>query len=212
MYSTVELQKMESETELRHALGQLPCCVSNGNKGPSAEPLNVLMIGALDDWLTAFLRRGYRYQELNARYVFGRIQDTSGRKQSRRYTKTQTHTIRVWQTPIRYQGKPIWVAQTSVRLGGRFADKAPEEVTLPMNPFVDEARNDLVQDLSYSQALIKIGYIKGSGFAQSTHMDASSEDIQYTTDGLRAVLVFSDRPASLEGIDFFNWERLADYQ
>jgi len=37
-------------------------------------------------------------------------------------------------------------------------------------------------------------------------------NIQYTTDGLRVVLVFGDRPASLEGIDFFNWERLADYR
>jgi hypothetical protein len=32
------------------------------------------------------------------------------------------------------------------------------------------------------------------------------------TDGLRVVLVFGDRPASLESIDFFNWERLADYR
>ena len=53
---------------------------------------------------------------------------------------------------------------------------------------------------------------KGRDDPQSTAAEASSEDIHYTTDGLRVVLVFGDRPASLEGIDFFNWERLADYR
>jgi hypothetical protein len=211
MFSTVELQKVESEAELRQVLEQLPCCVSNESGGPSAEPLNVVIIGALDDWTTAFARRNYRYQVLNPRYAFGRAQDISGRKLRRRYIKGQTHTIRVWQTPIRYQGKPVWVAQTSVRLGGRFAEKAPLEITLPLNPYVDEARYDLAQDMAYSQALIKVGYIKGSGLAQSIHTEASSKDNQYTTDGLRVVLVFGDRAASLEGIDFFDWERLADY-
>ena len=81
-----------------------------------------------------------------------------------------------------------------------------------MNPDVDEARIDLMQDLAYSQALIKIGHVKGSGRSQSTAAEESSKDVHYATDGLRVVLVFGDRPASLEGIDFFNWEQLADYR
>ena len=212
MFSAVNLQKVESEAELREALEQLPCCVSNENGEPSAEPLNIVIIGAIDDWTTAFLRRDYRYQVLNPRYAFGRAQDLSAHKLSRGYTKAQAHTIRFWQTPIRYDGKPVWVGQTSVRIGGRFADKAPLGVTLPLNPNVDEARDDLIQDLAYSQALMKIGFIKGSGRLQPTQEAASSKDTQYTTDGLRAVLVFGDRPSSLEEMDFFNWERLADYR
>jgi len=212
IFSASELQKVESETALRQALEQLPCCVSNENGGPPAEPLNLVIIGALDDWTTAFTRRGYRYQVLNPRYAFGRVQDLSGQKLSRGYRKGQEISIRIWQTPIRYDGKPVWVAQTNTRLGGRFAEKAPVEVTLPLNPYVDEARYDLAQDLAYSQALIKFGFIKGSGRPQSTAAEKASEDIHYTTDGLRAVLVFGDRPASLERIDFFNWERLADYR
>lgn len=212
MFSTVELQKVESEAELRQALEQLPCCVSNENGGPSTEPLNVLIIGALDDWTTAFVRRGYRYQMLNSRYAFGRAQDISARKLSRGYTKAQAHTIRVWQTPIRHHGKPVWVGQTSTRLGGRFADTAPAEVTVPLNPQVDEARDDLTQDLAYSQALIQIGHVIGSGCSPSTAAEESPKDVHYTTDGLRVVLVFGDRPASLKGIDFFNWERLNEYR
>jgi hypothetical protein len=77
---------------------------------------------------------------------------------------------------------------------------------------VDEARIDLIQDLAYSQALIKIGFIKGSGRYQSTPAEKLSENIHYTTDGLRVVLVFAQRPASLANIDFFDWERLIDYR
>ena len=77
---------------------------------------------------------------------------------------------------------------------------------------MDESRHDLSQDLAYSQALIKIGYVKGAEDPRSNAADASTESTHYMTDGLRVVLVFGDRPASLESIDFFNWERLADYR
>jgi hypothetical protein len=77
---------------------------------------------------------------------------------------------------------------------------------------VDEARYDLAQDLAYSQALIKIGFTKGAGQSQSTAKEQGSGEVHYTTDGLRVALVFGDRPASLDKIDFFNWERLADYR
>jgi hypothetical protein len=212
MFSASELQNVENESDLRNALEQLPCCVSKENGGPSAEPLNIVIIGTFDDWTTAFSRRGYRYQVLNPRYAFGRAQDISGRKLSRGYTRAQAYTIRFWQTPIRYIGKPVWVAQTSTRLGGRFAEKAPVEVTSPINAKVDEARYDLAQDLAYSQALLKIGFTKGAGQSQSTAKEQGSGGVHYTTDGLRAVLIFGDRPASLATIDFFDWERLADYR
>jgi hypothetical protein len=212
MFSASELQEVEGDAELRQALEQLPCCVSKENGGPSAEPLNVVIIGALDDWISGFLRRGYQYHPLKSRYAFGRAQDISGRKLSRGYTKGQELAIRIWQTPIRYHGMPVWVGQTSSRLGGRFADNALAEETLPMDPRVDAARFDLIQDLAYSQALIKIGHVKGAGRFQSTQTEASSKDVQYTSDGLRVVLVFGDRPASLAGIDFFDWEQLADYR
>jgi hypothetical protein len=210
MFSASELQNVETDAALRQALEQLPCCVSDENGRSAGEPINVVVIGALDDWTTGFVRRGYHHQLLSPRFVFGRPPDLSGRKQNRGYLKSKAHTIRFWQTPIRYLGMPVWVGQTSTRLGGRFADNAPPEETLPLDPRVDEARIDLVQDLAYSQALTKAGHVKGAGRVQSTQTDVPSMDIQYTTDGLRVVLVFGDRPASLAGIDFFNWERLAD--
>jgi hypothetical protein len=149
---------------------------------------------------------------LKPRTVLGRSQDVSGKKLSRGYTNTQTHTIRIWQTPIRYRDLPVWIAQTSNRLGGRFADEVDAEITTPMDPYVDLARDDFTQDLAYSQALIKIGYVQGAGRPPSTTPQNSSKAVDYTTDGLRVVWVFGDRPASLATIDFFDWEQLADYR
>jgi len=212
MFSASELKNVQSEADLGQALKQLPCCVTDENGGHSAEPLNVIIIGALDDWTTAFIRRGYRYQKLNPRYAFGRVQDISAHKLNRGYTRAQAHTFRFWQTQIRYNGMPVWVGQTSSRLGGRFVENVPVEVTVPLNPRVDESRDDITQDLAYSQALIKIGYVKGSGRSEEVRKEKSTEDFHYKTDGLRVVMVFGDRPASLEEIDFFDWERLADYR
>ena len=211
MFLTSELIKIDTEDELREALEKLPCCVSNPNGRSSGEPINVVVIGALGDWTTGFSRRGYRHQLLYPRYVFGRPQDLSGRKLNRRYVESQANAIRLWQTPMRYKGMPVWVGQTSSRVGGRFAENAPPEETLPIDPRVDRARNDLTQDLAYSQALTKIGHVKGAGRVPGAQRkEVSSENIQYTTDGRRVVLVFGDRPVSLAGIDFFDWERLND--
>ncbi len=212
MFSAQELKTVVSEAALRQALEQVPCCVSDEDGTPTGEPLNVVIIGEIDDWISGFVRRGYQYQPLSPRYAFGRPQDISGQKQSRGYTRSQEHFIRIWKTPILYDGKPVWIAQTSTRLGERFAEKASAEVTIPLDPYVDHARNDLTQDLAYSQALIKIGYVKGSGRSQPTQTNATSKGaVDYITDGLRVVLVFAQRPTSLADIDFFDWERLADY-
>ena len=213
LYSASELKHVQTEATLRQALEQLPCCVSAENGAATGEPLNVVFIGNMDDWVSGFVRRRYNYQELSPRYVFGRIQDISGQKKNRGYTRSQAQTIRIWQTPIRYKGLRVWIAQIAVRAGGRFADKAPAEVTLPLDPYVDQARIDLLQDLAYSQVLIKAGHVKISELKQASRAESSTKDpVHYITDGLRAVLVFGPRPASLGEIEFFDWERLTDYR
>jgi hypothetical protein len=210
MFSASELKNIVHEDELRDALAQLPCCVADEKGNPIGEPMNVVLIGAFDDWITAFSRRGYRLHALTPRYAFGREPDLTARKQNRGYTQAQSHTIRLWQLPIRYSGLPAWAAQVSSRLGGRFSDRLPSEKTLPLNPRVDEDRIDLMQDLAYSQAVTKIGHVKGAGRSQSTQTGVLHKDILYSTDGLRVVMQFDARPASLDEIDFYNWERLMD--
>jgi hypothetical protein len=212
MFTGQEQNTVVSAAALRQALEQLPCCVSDVDGKPTGEPLNVVIIGEIDDWISGFVRRGYQYQPIDLRYAFGRTQDISGQKHSRGYTSSQEHFIRVWKTPILYVGKPVWIAQAGTRLGGRFTKKVPAEMTIPLDPYVDLTRNDLTEDLAYSQTLIKIGYVKGSRRSQPTQKDAAPNGaVDYITDGLRVVLVFDKRPTSLADIVFFDWERIVDY-
>jgi hypothetical protein len=165
-----------------------------------------VLVGKLDEWGPAFVRRNYRYASARPWNAFGRVQDLSGRRISR-WVAPQPHTLRFWLTPLRYQGEPIWVGQVSTGVGGRFASLSDGAERI--EPYVDEARNDVVQDLLYSQALARIGFVTGAGGASDPGQVPSGSS--YHTDGLRAVLVFGSEAVSLAEIDFFHWERLVDH-
>jgi hypothetical protein len=76
---------------------------------------------------------------------------------------------------------------------------------------VDETRNNLVQDIIYSQSLIKMGFVKGVGRVMASTPRKLPSGATYHTDGLRAVLMFEKRPVSLSEIEFFEWERLVNH-
>jgi hypothetical protein len=198
--------EIDNEPALRSALEELPCCAAD-QTGARSLPLNLVLIGKLDEWGPAFVGRNYRYAPASPWQAFGRMQDLSGRKISR-WVAPQPHTLRFWLTPLRYQGKPIWVGQVSTGLGGRFA--ASGEGTRRIEPDVDEARNNVVQDLLYSQALAKLGFVKGAGNVNAAKPGRNLDSPSYGTDGLRAVLMFEGKAVSLAEIDFFDWERLVD--
>ena len=207
LYTEADLVELQDEAALRTALEELPCCAVD-ETGASSLPLNLVVVGALDEWGPAFGRRNYRYTPVSPWLAFGREPDLSGRKISR-WVPPRPHTVRAWLTPLRYQGKPIWAVQVSTRLGGRFA--ASGEETQGIEPDVDEARNDVVQDLMYSQALAKVGFVKGAGDMSAAEPRQLPDRSSYRTDGLRAVLLFGPDPVSLAEIDFFDWERLVDH-
>jgi LssY C-terminus len=206
LYTDSDVVEIDDEPALRSALEELPCCAAD-QTGARSLPLNLVLIGKLDEWGPAFVRRNYRYAPASPWQAFGRMQDLSGRKISR-WVAPQPHTLRLWLTPLRYQGKPIWVGQVSTDLGGRFA--ASGEETRRIEPDVDEARNDVVQDLLYSQALAKVGFVKGAGGVSAAEPGGARDGSSYRTDGLRAVLVFAGEAVSLAEVDFFDWERLVD--
>ena len=167
-----------------------------------------MLIGRLDEWGPAFVRRNYRYAPASPWHAFGRTQDLSGHKISR-WAAPQPHTLRLWLTPLRYQDEPVLVGQVSTGLGGRFA--APGKAAWRVEPDVDGARNDVVQDLLYSQALAKIGFVVGAGSVSAAGPGQTPDGSSYHTDGLRAVLVFGGDAVSLAEVGFLDWERLADH-
>ena len=207
LYTKSDIVEIDDQPALRSALEELPCCAAD-QTGARSLPLNLVLIGKLDEWGPALVRRNYRYAPASTWHAFGRMQDLSGHRISR-WVAPQPHTLRFWLTPLRYQGKPIWVGQVSTRLGGRFA--ASGEETQRIERDVDEARNDIVQDLLYSQALTKVGFVKGAGRIGAAEPAQTPDGSSYHTDGLRAVLVFGGNAVSLAEVDFFDWERLVDH-
>ncbi|HBX42370.1 MAG TPA: hypothetical protein DEH27_00480 [Deltaproteobacteria bacterium] len=199
----------DDESHLRELLEQLPCCVTSRN-GTQVEPLNLVLIGQITDVGPAFIRRGYRVTPADNRYLFGRPQDFSASKRDL-WVAAQPHLFRAWLTPIRFRGIPVWVAQVSSPLGGRFARPAEDGAPLPIDPNVDEARNDLVQDIVYSQFLARIGFVQGVGQVKASAPRTIPGVGSYHTDGLRAVLFIEERPFHLSEIGFLDWERLVDH-
>jgi hypothetical protein len=229
LYRPDEIVDYQSEAELRSALEALPCCTTNKEGTAQGDPLNLVLIGNSDDLFPAFVRRGwhpteqtwsgavwrtikafvagtrYRYSPVSPLYVYGRPQDLAGQKA--RGTIHNRNHLRLWLSPMRFRGKDVWVGQISRDIGVRFTTKSPTISTHKIDPDVDEARDHLIQDLAYSQALAKFGYVSGVGAASRTAPRENLTGDPYYTDGLRAVMVFESRPRTLADLDFFDdWE------
>jgi hypothetical protein len=201
--------QVDNESDLRQHLERLPCCTTSAD-GKQAEPLNLVVIGDIENIGPAFIRREYRYVEVSPRYLFGRPQDTAARKRVM-WTPAQPHIARFWVSPIRFRDMPVWVGQVAMPVGGRFAPAARAEAVSLIDPDVDEARNDLVQDLAYSQSLRKMGFVKGVGKVMAREPRKTPDGSTYHTDGLRAVFLFDGENVPLSQIGNFDWERLLDH-
>jgi hypothetical protein len=212
---------------LRKALTALPCCTTNKKGIEQGDPLNIVVIGDLKDVFYAFLRAGwdetetiyraslfktvrsflfggrYRYSPVSALYVFNRAQDVAF--QRARTSIHERNHLRLWLTPMRFDGNLVWIGQISRDIGVRFTRKTI--TTHKIDPDVDETRDFLVQDLWYSQGLKKLGYVKGVGAASYDEPRGNLTGDPYFTDGYRAVLWVSSQPYALSEVGLFDWER-----
>lgn len=203
--------RSDDASELRELLEKLPCCVSDEN-GVQGEPLNVVIVGAPEATGPALVKRGFSYAPASPRYVFGRPEDISLKKGTKAWVPAQPHLLRVWLTDIRYQDKPVWIGQISMPLGGRFAEPTTDDGLSKIDPDVDAARIDLLQDAFYSQRVVEIGFVKGAGQVSRTNPRTIPGGSTYYTDGLRAVMIYDTTPVSMTEIEFFRWERIIDYR
>jgi hypothetical protein len=189
---------------LRDQLERLPCCAEDGRGVLRGDPLNVVLVGWVGDIAAALVRRGFRSDRRDFdddQRLFGRPPDLVLRKASQ--GGAPANWIRGWVSPLRYKGRPVFLAQTGRPVGGRFA--VAEGEGLVLNADVDEARNLLIQDLMYSGGLARLGFSGGVGpvpVAQPQHTRSGG---QYFTDGLRAVLFFAARPRAVSQIQRLDW-------
>ncbi len=228
IYPPGETRNYTDDAAFRSALEALPCCVTNEDGSKNGDPLNLVVVGGLDEAFPAFARRGWRpteekwsgsiskmvtsalageryaYAPVSDLYMFGRAQDLA--LQKARDNIHQRNHLRLWLSPMRYHGKQVWVGQISRDIGSRLTIHSPTLTTHKIDPDVDEARSALAQDMAYSQNLARIGYVKGVGAAPKSAPRGNLTTDPYYTDGLRVVLVFDHQPTSLAAVEFFPWE------
>ena len=228
IYAPGKIVDYTDDAAFRAALEALPCCATNKDGSRNGDPLNLVVVGGLDDafpgaacgaagvrprkrWSGSIMRmvssalsgERYPYAPVSDLYLYGRAQDLA--LQKARDNIHQRNHLRLWLSPMRYHGKQVWVGQISRDIGSRLTIHSPTFTTHKIDPDVDEARAALSEDMAYSQNLAKIGLVKGVGAAPRRRAARNLTTDPYYTDGLRSVLVFDRKPISLDEIEFFPW-------
>jgi len=224
LYELDEIRNL-SWDELREELIGLPCCTTNKKGARNGDPLNLIVVGEFDVVLGAFTRAGwdetelidvtsslrtagsfmfgsvYRYSPVSNLYLYGRKQDVAFQKA--RGTIHRRNHLRLWLSPKRVKGRPIWVGQVSRDIGVKFTTKTWNLSTHAIDAEIDDSRENVVGDLLQSQRVVLLGYVGGVG--ASTAEDPSKNLIgdPYYTDGFRAVIGLSDSPVEFR---MFSWD------
>jgi hypothetical protein len=205
-YADADVTWCEDEKSLRRAIGMLPCCATSADGAATGEPLNVVLVGNLDDIGAAMTRRGYRRDLAAPRLkhqLFGRPPDLIVRKRAQ--AGAPATWLRLWRAPLAYRKQAVFVVQAGRPVGGRLAKGAHEA---ELHPDVDEVRNILTQDFLYSGGLEKLGFVTGVGAVPSEPSRPLPDKARYYTDGLRAVLFFATRPLTFSDVEMLDWESL----
>jgi hypothetical protein len=229
LYAEKDMIDLDDDS-LRQALEDLPCCMTNKDGSGESDPLNIIIIGPEEEIWPAFISRGwdeseviygaslartiassvfgirYRYSPMSALYFYGRPQDVG--LQKARQTVDERNHLRLWLSPMRYQGMPVYIGQISRDIGVKLTTKSPTLTTHEIDPDVDEARDYLIQDLLESQKVAKIGLVEGVGKADPENPRYNLTDSPYWTDGWRVVFVFSEEQTALDELEFFDWKRM----
>jgi hypothetical protein len=217
-----------NDAEFAAALEALPCCATNKDGSRDGDPLNLVIIGGVEDAFASLVRRGwtptevtwkgsilrtmgsamsrerYPYAPISNLYLFGCPQDVALQK-SRDNIHQRNH-LRLWRSAMLYHGKQVWVGQISRDIGSRMTIHSPTLTTHKIDPDVDEAARALMEDLSYSQGLRAIGLVKGVGAAPKSAPRENLTTDPYYTAGMRSVLLFDSKLTSLTEIEMLPWQ------
>ena len=206
--------------EFRAALERLPCCATNADGSRAGDPVNVVLVGTLEDAAAAVIRRGFRTDIKavdNEQHLFGRKPDFVARKVGQ--SAAPANWLRIWVAPLRYKGKPVFLVQAGRPLGWRFAEleqtsvsdedfEEEQELEPILNPEIDEVRDPLIEDFLYSGGLAKLAFVDGVGATAPGEYRSSLSGNRYQTDGLRAVMFLVTRPLSLSDLELLDWHPL----
>jgi hypothetical protein len=212
---------------LRRAIESYPCCVLGADGSTPGDPLNIVIVGAgSGHTFHPFIRRGwdpaetvtgstvmstiwsslfgleYRTSPVSALYLDGRKQDIA--LQKARGSVDERNHLRLWLTPLVFEGRDVWIGQISRDIGVRLSSKTI--TTHKIDPDVDETRDYLLQDMLLSGSLAGVGYVEGVGAATPESPRYNYTLDPYFTDGRRLVLFMGADQVSPDELKLV-WDR-----
>lgn len=197
---------------LQQHLAEAPRTTSNRDGRREGDPVNLAVVGDFPTLISAFGARwdetevitwdtcwktfrsfltgfDYRYSPVSALYLYGRKHDFALQR-VRKSINERLH-LRLWATPLRFQGQPVWIGQVSRDIGVRFTWRTWNLTTHRIDPDVDEARDYVVEDLLQAGRLKMAGYFTGVGPCDGAHARHNLTGDPYFTDGKRAGVLVS---------------------
>jgi hypothetical protein len=217
----------DDELALHDALQDLPCCTTRADGSGEGDPLNIILIGSRDDVGDALLHAGwyetetltagsatrtaaaalgggeYKYSPMSSLYVYGRPQDAGFQKA--RDTIHERNHLRLWLSPMTFRGEHVWVGTITRDIGVYFTTRAWNLTTHAIDPYVDEARDHLAENLAHGRSLRRFGLVGGVGSASRDEPHRNLMNAPWYTDGLRLVMEISRDPVALDEISMFDW-------
>ena len=190
--------------DLYEATKRLPCCSTDENGAEVGDPINIVVIGAGDDLLRAFLRSGWVETSVEdaidqtRHFLYGRSQDAIFRYHS--FAGDSFYELRLWLAPIVSGNHRVWAGQV------RHFFNLGSAITL-FDPDVDNARNFALQNLAYGQSLKSLGWIAGEEVAPVETFWTNLIEPAFFSDGFRIALWLSGDPVSLLDVNALDWDR-----
>jgi hypothetical protein len=195
-------------------LEALPSATMNAAQSRRGDPVNLVLIGEFETLLSGFAARwdesetitlatcwktvraflwgsNYRYSPVSPLHLFGRDQDIA--LQRTRHSINERLHLRLWITPLAFEGKPVWVGQVSRDIGVRFTTKAWNMTTHRIDPNVDESRDYVIEDLMLTGRVEAAGYVGGVAACPRDAPHRNLTGDPYYTDGKRAVILLSPK-------------------
>jgi hypothetical protein len=212
LYEASAIRELDSE-ELRSALLDFPCCTTNRDGNGQGQPLNIVLVANGREILQSLLRAEWSETSYerddnylnNVNYYFERPPDAVFRKSRGKSKTTERNELSLWLTPMRTDGKAVWIAQIKHAIGRRYQIN---EIFFgsAQDPDVDDGRNFLLQNLWYSQTLEAVAYTKTGKVVPMEDPAVDFNDNPFFTDGIRIVMWLSADPVSLQDTRNMNWD------
>jgi hypothetical protein len=202
LYRSDELITLQDADLLGPAPGSAPCCSSSAGDDGAGMPFNLALVGKARTVQRALFRAGWnetsRADPLtqDARQNFYRGRTPDGIFFKSRGNGDDRQELRIWATPMRLDGLPVWWVQAVHDLA------SGEPVSI--DPDIDASRNRAAQSFWYGQSLKMIGIAPVVSSSSLEIPAVTFSGAHYFTNGVRLILWLSDDPIPIDQVQSAN--------